>query len=26
VCDGLVHPGNAVADFFNTVAWMQTRI
>ena len=25
-CDALVHPGNAVADFFNTVAWMQTQI
>jgi aryl-alcohol dehydrogenase-like predicted oxidoreductase len=25
-CDALVHPGNAVADFFNTVAWMKTRI
>ena len=25
-CDALVHPGNAVADFFNTVAWMQTQV
>lgn len=25
-CDQLVHPGSAVADFFNTVDWMRTRI
>ena len=25
-CDALVHPGNAVSDFFNTVAWMKTEI
>ena len=25
-CDALVHHGNAVADFFNTVAWMQTQV
>jgi aryl-alcohol dehydrogenase-like predicted oxidoreductase len=25
-CDALVHPGNAVSDFFNTVAWMRTEI
>ena len=25
-CDELVHPGNAVADFFSTVAWMRTRV
>jgi 1-deoxyxylulose-5-phosphate synthase len=25
-CDGLVHPGNAVADFLNTSGWMRERI
>jgi aryl-alcohol dehydrogenase-like predicted oxidoreductase len=25
-CDALVHPGTAVADFFNTVAWMRARV
>jgi len=25
-CDALVHPGNAVADFFNTVAWMRATV
>lgn len=25
-CDALVHPGNAVADFFNSNDWMKARI
>ena len=25
-CDALVHPGNAVSDFFNTVAWMKATV
>ena len=25
-CDELVAPGCAVADFFNTVAWMRARV
>jgi aryl-alcohol dehydrogenase-like predicted oxidoreductase len=25
-CDALVHPGNAVADFFNTAGWMTARV
>lgn len=25
-CDGLVHPGNAVADFHNSNPWMKARI
>ena len=25
-CDALVHPGNAVADFFNTVPWMRATV
>ena len=25
-CDALVHPGNAVSDFFNTVAWMKAAV
>lgn len=25
-CDELVHPGNAVADFYNTSGWMRERI
>ncbi len=25
-CDELVHPGNAVSDFFNTAHWMRARV
>jgi aryl-alcohol dehydrogenase-like predicted oxidoreductase len=25
-CDALVHPGSAVSDFFNTVAWMKAGV
>lgn len=25
-CDALVHPGNAVSDFFNTVEWMKATV
>ncbi len=26
LCDELVHPGNAVADFHNSNEWMKARI
>ena len=26
LCDALVHPGNAVADFHNSNPWMKARI